>query len=235
MSRLPFNPGVTGGQALRLVREAEGVERSAAPARYYASMAHLHADARRELWSAEAWVELGRAHLMRAQVAEAVAAFEQALLLGTPHPDARMLLGVSLRRLGRTADAARTLERALDAIPDHARAHYELAMTYRELGRWTRQGDHLTLAVEADPTLVEAWYQLGNWNNLGRKWEEAISAYRYALRVDAEHVGALHNLGGVLARIGRNRAATRLQRRLNRLDVNLGATLQGTIDGYRKS
>ena len=234
MSRLPFNPGVTGGHAPRLVREAEGVGRSSAPARYSASMAHLQADARRELWSAEAWVELGRAHLMRAQVAEAVGAFEQALLLETPHPDARMLLGVSLRRLGRVVDAARALERAVESCPEHARAHYELAMTYRELGRWPEQGDHLSLAVQADPTLVEAWYQLGNWYNLGRSWVEAISAYRYALRVDAEHVGALHNLGGVLARVGRERAATRLQRRLDRLDVNLGATLQGTIDGYRK-
>jgi len=198
-------------------------------------MARLHADVYRELWSAEAWIELGRAHLMRAQVAEAASAFEQALLLGTPHPDAQMLLGVSLRRLGRMADAARTLQGAVETHPGNARALYELAMTKRALGQWPEQGQHLRRAVEVDPTLVEAWYQLGNWYNLGRQWEEAIAAYRSALRVNDEHVGSLHNLGGLLARVGRERAALRLQRRLQGLDTNLGATLLSTIEGYRKA
>ena len=235
MSSLPYDPGVAGITALRLVREAEGIEKSPAPSRHYAFLARLHADARRELWSAEAWIIFGRAHLMRAQIADAVAAFEQALLLGTPHPDARMWLGVSLRRLGRTADAARALQRAVDVHPDHARAHYELAMTRRELGQWPEHGRHLHRAVEADPTLVEAWYQLGNWHNLARRWDDAVSAYRFALRVDPDHVGALHNLGGLLARLGRERAARRLHRRLAGLDPHLAAMLRTTIEGYRRA
>ena len=100
MKKPPFNPGTNGWDALRLVRESSGSKDTAALRRYYASMLHLREGACGELWSAEAYVAEGKYRLMEGDFEKAVAAFQQATLIGTPDRDVLYFLGAAWHELG---------------------------------------------------------------------------------------------------------------------------------------
>ena len=93
MKQIPFDPGGKGRGALQLLRQANGIRRSSAHGRYYSSMIRLREGLYGELWSAEAWVETGRRHLLLNDPEKAEAAFVQAMLIGTPDRELAFLLG----------------------------------------------------------------------------------------------------------------------------------------------
>ncbi len=104
----PGNPGVRGASVLaRLYSRADGSRPTCG--RHYSALAHLGAEVRGELESAEAWLELGRIALLRGKTEEASEFVCHALLLGTPHPDAALLISQVLAASGHAADAARLL------------------------------------------------------------------------------------------------------------------------------
>jgi hypothetical protein len=55
---------------------------------------------------AEAWLELGRIALLQGEIEEATGFVCHALLLGTPHPDAVLLMSQVLVCAGRLQDAS---------------------------------------------------------------------------------------------------------------------------------
>lgn len=229
-----FDPWMRGASALRLVRRAEGGTRPTT-GQYYASMLRLHERLHGEVWSAEAWLEAGRTHLARGDLIAAEEALRQALVIGTPHPDAGWLYGTILFRLGHPGAAAHVLEDAVRHRPSHARAHHQLALVYRALGRSREELRQLRRAIEADPRFPEAWFQLGNCLSLRREEAEAIAAWRAALDADPDHVGALHNLGRVLARAGDREGALELWRRLERIDPETAALLAVGLEPVKRA
>ena len=227
--RVPFDPGMKGWKALSLYRQANGVEDSVS-GRYYANLIRLHERLSGELWSAEAWIEIGKGHLWRNDLRAAEMAFIQALLIGTSDPDSLYLLGSVQYELGEFEQAEKTLSQLVEAKPDHGAAHYMLAQVYRMSGRLAKSAEALVMAVKADPSNAEARWSLGNWfRDLG-DFEEAVSEYERALDADPEHVASLFNLGCVLVRLGQLEEVRSVVERLLPLCEHLAGMLEGISD-----
>lgn len=101
----PRKPGVRGATVLARHRSDTG-PRPPTYGRHYSALAHLGAEVRGEFESAEAWLELGRIALLRGKIEEATGFVCHALLLGTPHPDAVLLMSQVLVCAGRPKEAS---------------------------------------------------------------------------------------------------------------------------------
>jgi tetratricopeptide (TPR) repeat protein len=227
--QIPFDPGGKGRGALQLLRQANGIARSSAHGRYYASLIRLREISFGELWSAEAWVETGKHHLFAGDLHPAVAAFAQAMLIGTPDRDVFYFLGATWYELGEFQRAEQVLSGLVEDRPDHARGHYMLALVYRALDRWDDEGEALKRAVEADPCHADASYRLGNWYGFAGDPEASIVAYRKALEADPGHEAALFNLGGLLNRLGRVEEAKAVRDSLQPINEYLAEMLTMSI------
>ncbi len=104
----PRMPGVRGATVLARHRPDTG-PRPPTYGRHYSVLAHLGAEVRGEFECAEAWLELGRIALLKGEIEEATGFVCHALLLGTPHPDAALLMSQVLVCAGRMQDAADVL------------------------------------------------------------------------------------------------------------------------------
>jgi hypothetical protein len=101
----PRKPGVRGATVLARHRPDVG-PRPPTYGRHYSALAHLGAEVRGELECAEAWLELGRIALLQGEIEEATGFVCHGLLLGTPHPDAVLLMSQVLVCAGRLQDAS---------------------------------------------------------------------------------------------------------------------------------
>jgi len=222
--QVPFDPGMKGWKALSLYRQAIGVEDHVS-GRYYANLIRLHERLSGELWSAEAWIEVGKGHLWRNELQAASLAFIQALLIGTSDPDSLYLLGSVQYELGEFEQAEKALSQLVKAKPEHGAAHFMLAQVYRMTGRLGESGEALVMALKADPTNTDAHWQLGNWFRDFGDFEEAVDEYERALEADPEHVASLFNLGCVLVRLGERERVREVRTRLAPLSEHLAAML----------
>ena len=101
----PRKPGVRGATVLARHRSDTG-PRPPTYGCHYSALAHLGAEVRGEFECAEAWLELGRIALLQGRIEEATGFVCHALLLGTPHPDAALLISQVLVCAGRPKEAS---------------------------------------------------------------------------------------------------------------------------------
>jgi tetratricopeptide (TPR) repeat protein len=132
---------------------------------------------------AEAWLQLGQAHV----IAGNAAAGERALRRGADiAPDAarsQYVLGAGLWYLGKPMEAAVCLRRALELQPNYAEAHYHLSLCLERQGDQTGAVEALRTALGHHPTYVEARLALGK--NLAREGRpaEALEQVRAAAQL----------------------------------------------------
>ena len=226
MQHIPFAPWMLGTDALELVRNADGPTRSVAALTYYSAVLRAHEQLTGEIWSAEAWVGAARSHVMRGALREAEMALVQAGMMGTPDPDAALLMAEILLQTERAERAHRLLTKLVERRPHLARARYLLGLACRELDLPDEELAAYRAAVEIDPDLTEAWYRLGNHLSLRRNSAEAIAAWREVLRVDPGHEWTLCNLGLNLHRAGDSEGASECLARLRELDRVLADFLE---------
>jgi tetratricopeptide (TPR) repeat protein len=91
----------------------------------------------------------------------AAARFRQAIQLQPSYGPSHLLLGVSLRALGKNAEAVRELERAAKLMPKEPQAHLQLAQAYEASDNWIAAVAELQKLVELFPQDPEYRYQLG--------------------------------------------------------------------------
>ena len=78
-----------------------------------------------------------------------------------------LLLGVSLRALGKNADATHELELAAKLMPKEPQAHLQLAKSYEASDNWIAAVGEFQKLVELSPQEPEYRYQLGRaWTKL---------------------------------------------------------------------
>lgn len=118
-------------------------------------------------------------------------------------------LGIGYRRLGRLQDSAATLREAVHLEPARGLAHFHLAVTDSELARRDRDAallaqalEHAERAVELQPTSAKGHALRGEILAQSGRTEEAIEAYRLAVR-DPQDPAWLHRLGGLLCQLQR--------------------------------
>lgn len=143
---------------------------------------------------------------------EAVAAGERAVQADPEEEQAHRMLSIALAGVSRYNDAVASAREAVRLAPYLWQTHYTLGMALR-LGRRPRTRDALACANEA----VRLAPHASHTHNLAglclddlRLGDEAIKAYREALRMDPENATAMNNLAASQLEGGRLADASRM-------------------------
>lgn len=168
------------------------------------------------MWPEEAtfYASLSMAQFRAGRSAEAYAAGEQAATLDPASVEARVHAANAALRTGQLDRAIEHAQVAWEHAPEDTdvRALLTDALIQRATAS-ARRGDLRAAALDADeavgvsPGSAEAWFTAGNVRAAGRQLIEATEAYRRALALDAQHLGARNNLANALLVLGRPREA----------------------------
>jgi tetratricopeptide (TPR) repeat protein len=163
------------------------------------------ADASDTIQQSPAESHSNRGIALRAQgrIAEAIAAFRQAVQL---QPDVALFnfnLGAILHECRKFDDAISAYREAIRVKPDYAEAYANLGAALRSQGRTEEAVTAQRQAIKLKPTLAPAYANLGAALNELGKLNEAASACRHAITLNPNFDVAYGNLGSVLMELGR--------------------------------
>jgi serine/threonine-protein kinase len=134
----------------------------------------------------------------------AAAALGKALALDETLADAHVSMGLWKLRFEWDWDAAeREFRRALELRPGSAAAHQMYGRSLSFVGRYQDALRELETARELDPLSVPINAYIGQVHLHARQYDLAAEQFAKALRIDANHVLALHNLGELFLAQGR--------------------------------
>ena len=133
------------------------------------------------------WFQAGNAAFRREAMAEAAAAYQQALALWPAHADAWLNLGAAYSRLGSTEDAAACARRVLELRPDDPRGLNNLSNALSAQGRFEEAARCYMRALEIRPSDAEAYYNLVNLHPLNDGSPDSEAAFARL----SGHAGAL--------------------------------------------
>ena len=157
----------------------------------------------------------GNAAAREGRLAEAEAAYRQAVAADATNPRAHQSLATVLVRRGNPEAALEHFGVAVRLEPENARAHSDLGVLLGELGRNDRALENLGRALKLEPELVEARLSLGNVQARLGRFDDAEATYRRVLESDTGNGDARLGLGAVLAQAGDfEQAAVELQEAL---------------------
>jgi Flp pilus assembly protein TadD len=147
--------------------------------------------------AAAAAIAAGAAFARQGRLAEAEAAFRQALTLEPDHPEARYNLGVVLRDQSRLAEAEAAFRAALAVRPGHPETCNNLGLALLGQSKAEEAEGLFRQALALKPDHARAYNNLGAaLIELGRL-DEAQDAFGKALAHDQNYAKAYNNLGVV--------------------------------------
>jgi Flp pilus assembly protein TadD len=177
---------------------------------------------------------LGNALREQGKVAEAIAAYREAIRLQPDRTSAHSNLGLALLKQGKVAEATAEFREAIRLRPDDAVAHSNLGNALRAEGKVAEAIAAYREAIRLQPDLAVAHSNLGEALHKQGKVDEAIAAFREAIRLRPDFAAAHSNLGAILCGVKHDypgaeaelRAAIRLRPDFAVAHYNLGNALR---------
>ena len=145
----------------------------------------------------DAHFDLGYALQQLGRVAEAEAAFCNALTLRPDYPAALATLGSMLLAGGRVEEAVGYFRKLVAAEPDDAAGHFDLASCLRRLGDVQGSLGSLRHAVSLAPEFQSGWNDLGLTYLTLKNWDEAEECFRRVLAIEPGSSRAVQQLAYV--------------------------------------
>ena len=143
----------------------------------------------------DAYLGIGGVERDKRQYEEARETYRRAIRIDGFSFDARYYLGLMQQVLGETGQAILEYQRALDIDPDNADANRDLATAYLQVGNPQRAVVHAERSVELDAASQQNWSNLAAIYSILARYEEALSAYRYATELGEIDEAVLLGLG----------------------------------------
>ncbi len=137
------------------------------------------------------------------RLTEAVAFYDQVLLLNPHLAAAHCNRGAALAGLGRSADAEAAYRSAIAINPTLVDAHNNLGVVLCERGRSDDAESAFRRAIEIKPDLPQSHSNLGVALKCRGRLEEAEAAHQKAIAIDPDSPDLYSNLGDVLHCLGR--------------------------------
>ena len=139
---------------------------------------------------------LGSALLIKGQVEEARAHYEQALAINPRYAEAHNNLGIICLRQGKIDEAIAQVEQAVAIIPDYAEARSNLGNAFLAAGQVDQAIAEYEKALAINPDSSAAVpFNLGNALYAKGLIDEAIAQYEKALVINPDYAEAHSNLG----------------------------------------
>lgn len=139
---------------------------------------------------------LGASLQARGQSAEALRAFDAAIVVAPRAAILHLRRALALRALGRNQDALTALQRATVLDPNLAEAHHQLGNVLKRLGRNLDALPSLLAATKLAPTNATMWLNLGVAQLELAQRRDAIASFRRATEL-APAIPEAHNILGV--------------------------------------
>ena len=135
------------------------------------------------------------------RVAEAIAAYQRALLVSPEHADSWFNLGLLFRRARQPNEALVCYQKALNlGIASPEEVHLNLGVIYADFLRQDAQAEReLHTALKLNPVYVPALLNLANIHEDRGRREEALELYRRALELDPQCSLALVRIANMRA------------------------------------
>ncbi len=152
--------------------------------------------------SPEMWIKTGIAHMQNARYAEALVAYERALVMDPNYIDAWNNKGIVLRNLGRYQEALVVYDHVLTLNPNDVLAWNNKGNVLSNMGRLEEALAHSEQALILAPSNAGCWYCKGcTLADLGR-YQEALVAYDHALTLNPNYTDAWSNKGYAFKALG---------------------------------
>jgi tetratricopeptide (TPR) repeat protein len=137
------------------------------------------------------------------QLAEAVALYDQILLLNPGIAEIHNNRGAALAGSEKPAEAEAAYRRAIALKPDYAEAFNNLGNTLCEIGKFDEAERALRTAIRLNPRWARCRTNLGLVFKWQARFGDAEAAHREAIALDPQLAEAYNNLGELLCRVGR--------------------------------
>jgi predicted CXXCH cytochrome family protein len=158
--------------------------------------------ARQKPARAEFYVELGQAWLSAGKPANAVAAFDEAVLRKPDSPVVLLNLGDTLTQTGRTARAVNVLTHGVRVAPGDPLLWYQLAIAHSSQGQAANAIAAFEKSLKLDPDFGDAHNRLGALQASRGAFAEAEKHLLRALEINPDDPDALGNFAHLLAARG---------------------------------
>ncbi|HEU4388924.1 MAG TPA: tetratricopeptide repeat protein, partial [Blastocatellia bacterium] len=142
----------------------------------------------------ERWNDYGIGLLLQGDLKGAEAAFLKVTEMEPEYADGWVNVARGRIQEGNMEGAEQMLRKALEVNPNLAKTHFFLAMAIRPMGRYDEALEHLKVAVAQYPKDRVVQNQIGRTLFLQKRFQEAIAAFKEALKVDPEDLQAHYNL-----------------------------------------
>ena len=167
------------------------------------------------------WNLLGAAFKAQSKLEEAIAAYNNALLIKPGFAEAHNNIGSAFQSQGKFEKASAAYNKALLINPDYAKAHYNLGVTLKELGRLEEAEASYSQAIALKPDYALAHNNLGvTLKDLGRL-AEAQASYTQAIALKPDYAEAHSSLGVVLHMNGDIDSGLESLEKANNIDPDL--------------
>jgi tetratricopeptide (TPR) repeat protein len=167
---------------------------------------------------ARGYVELGSAYRGLEDYAQAEKAFATAVSVGEDSC-AQCGLGMVYHLQHRNAEAEAALKRAIDLNPADECGFHQLGSLYYDEERYQEAIQAFITETTLKPR-AGTYHYIGNSYRYTGKFDEAVSAYRDALRLNPEYTRIYADLGHAYYGLGRYSAATDSYRQAIKADPN---------------
>jgi tetratricopeptide (TPR) repeat protein len=156
------------------------------------------------------WPDQAEAYYKRAgtlknegRLAEALAAFDNAIALKSDYAQAHNGRGIVLAHVNRIAEAVGSFDRAIALNPDYAEAHNNRALVLQDLGQFEQALISLDRAVALQPDNAPAHNNRGVVLHGLKREDEALASHDKAIALKVDYAEAHYNRGIVLQELGR--------------------------------
>ena len=154
--------------------------------------------------AARAWFSIGYLHAVESRFQDAIASFDEAILLKADYAEAFNNRGAAKSELGRHDEALADYEQAIRLKPDFAEAFNNRGNAKSGFGRHDEALADYEQAIRLKPDYAEAFYNRGNAKSGLGQPEEAISDYDEAIRLKADYAEAFNNRGAAKSGLGQH-------------------------------
>jgi tetratricopeptide (TPR) repeat protein len=160
---------------------------------------------------------LGQALIDIGQFDAGLAAINEALRLRPQYWGHHFVLGSSFYAAGRYGEALRAFQRVVELQPDNAWGYQMLGTTYHVLDDAANAKPNYETAIRLGN--AKAHGNLGILYYEGAQYADALTQFQESVKIEPDSALMHHNLGDVLARLGRKREAAAAYQRAAALSL----------------